>query len=285
MRRVPRPFLIAAVFVGACGASSPKPVANDQPANAAAGECSQIAGTAAKSMRAKPNAPAGKLEAEIAKRCVDDEWNTALRRCMSTATSDADRGKCTDRHLTRDQQEKLTAAVGPYVESLLEEAMTAMRGFADRMCACKDAQCAQQVSEEMQKWGQEISKRENELRAMSEADQQRASELGEKMGKCMQTVMTPPPQPLKVSSIDPASGDPKGGTQVKIVGTGFTGDGRTAKVYFGTKEGKAVKITSDTEITVEAPAGKAKDVVDVRVVFEPGGEQKLPKAYTFAKKK
>ena len=285
MRRVPRPFLIAAVLVSACSGSSQKPLANEQPTNPAAGECSQIAGGFAKSMRAKPNTPAGKLEAEISKRCVDDEWNSALRRCMSSASSEADRGKCTERHLTRDQQEKLTAGVGPFVESLLEEAMTAMRGFADRMCACKDSQCAQQVSDEMTKWGQELSKREHELRAMSEADQQRASELGEKMGKCMQTAMTPPPQPLKVASIDPASGDPKGGTQVKIVGTGFSTDGRTAKVYFGAKEGKAVKITSDTEITVETPAGKAKDVVDVRVVFEPGGEQKLPKAYTFAKKK
>ena len=32
---------------------------------------------------------------------------------------------------------------------------------------------------------------------------------------------------------------------------------------------------------VQAPAGKPGETVDVRVIFEPGGEHKLPKAFTF----
>jgi hypothetical protein len=35
---------------------------------------------------------------------------------------------------------------------------------------------------------------------------------------------------------------------------------------------------------VEAPGGKVGEKVDVLIIFEPGGEIKLPKAYTFIDK-
>jgi len=286
-------FLIALALATACGGPrNAPPVANDRETDAVAGECSQAAAAYAKTLRPKKGAKVepGKLEGIIAKHCVDDEWNKALRTCMASSGGEAAPGKprpvCAERHQTQDQQEKLAAAVGPFVESIFEELMADMRRFADSMCACKDAKCAQGVSDELTKWSQELAKRMPEPPQMTEADQKRAAELGEKMGKCMQVAMTPAPAPLQLSSIDPASGDPKGGTQVKIIGTGFLGDGgRKAKVYFGAKEGKFLRFEGDTELYVETPAGKAKDKVDVRVVFDPGGEMTLPKAYTFAKKK
>ena len=43
--------------------------------------------------------------------------------------------------------------------------------------------------------------------------------------------------------------------------------------------------STDTELVVDAPAGKAGETVDVRVVLTPGGESLLPKAFTYAKSK
>jgi hypothetical protein len=73
-------------------------------------------------------------------------------------------------------------------------AMAKMAEFKDEMCKCKDAKCAQDVSDKMTKWGEEQSKNQKEPPKMSEADQKKASAIGEEMGKCMQTAMaaTPP---------------------------------------------------------------------------------------------
>ena len=98
---------------------------------------------------------------------------------------------------------------------------------------------------------------------------------------------TPAPKPdkLAVTAIEPNVGDPEGGTYVRITGNRFIDDGpRQAKVYFGAHQGTVVRFVSDTEMIVEAPGGKVNDKVDVLVVFEPGGEQKLVGAFTFAKK-
>lgn len=73
-------------------------------------------------------------------------------------------------------------------------AMAKMTEFKDEMCKCKDAKCAQDVSDKMTKWGQEQSKTQKEPPKMSDADQKKAAAIGEEMGKCMQTAMaaTPP---------------------------------------------------------------------------------------------
>src|SRR4029078_1684440 len=69
------------------------------------------------------------------------------------------------------------------------EAMAKMSEFKDEMCKCKDAKCAQDVSDTMTKWSQEMSKTQKEPPKMNEADQKKAAALGEEMGKCMQTAM------------------------------------------------------------------------------------------------
>jgi hypothetical protein len=92
----------------------------------------------------------------------------------------------------------------------------------------------------------------------------------------------PPPPKLKVSSISPAKGDMDGGTYVVLKGERFLKDGpRNAKVYFGSRRGTIVRFQSDGELIVQAPGGKKDEVVDVLVIFDPGGQVKLTKAFTF----
>lgn len=90
---------------------------------------------------------------------------------------------------------------------------------------------------------------------------------------------------LKVTGLDPDKGDVDGGTYVRIKGNRFIADGaRNAKVYFGSREGTVVRFASDSELIVEAPGGKPNEVVDVLIIFEPGGELKIPHGFTFVEK-
>jgi hypothetical protein len=68
-------------------------------------------------------------------------------------------------------------------------AMAKMEQFKNEMCTCKDTKCAQKVSDEMSTWAQNMAKTNREPPRMSEADTKRATEIGEQMGKCMQTAM------------------------------------------------------------------------------------------------
>jgi hypothetical protein len=224
----------------------------------------------------------GKEVAAIEKQCTDMAWPDEARSCFVAATSDDDKDKCAYTKLTGEQAAKLAEA-----RSNFGEALDKMAAFANTMCECKDAECAHKVSDDITKWAEEMSKVYKEPPHMSEADQKRAADIGEQMGKCMQQAMgagSAAAPALAVTGLDPEKGDPKGGTYVRVIGTAFQSEERTAKVFFGSKEGKVVKIQNDTEMIVEAPAGKPGKV-DVRVVFEPGGEQKLEGAFTYEKKK
>jgi hypothetical protein len=91
---------------------------------------------------------------------------------------------------------------------------------------------------------------------------------------------------LKVTGIEPEKGDVNGGTYVRIKGNRFLADGaRNAKVYFGSRQGTVIRFASDKELIVEAPGGKPGEVVDVLIIFEPGGEMKIQKGFTFIEKK
>jgi hypothetical protein len=90
---------------------------------------------------------------------------------------------------------------------------------------------------------------------------------------------------LKVTGIEPEKGDIEGGTYVRIKGNRFIADGaRNAKVYFGSRQGTVVRFASDSELIVEAPGGKPNETVDVLIIFEPGGELKIAKGFTFVEK-
>ncbi len=90
---------------------------------------------------------------------------------------------------------------------------------------------------------------------------------------------------LKVTGLEPDKGDVSGGTYVRIFGNGFvTPNARSAKIYFGDRQAATPRFASDSEMIVEAPGGKPGETVDLLVIFEPGGELKLPKAFTFVEK-
>ncbi|MEO8705617.1 MAG: IPT/TIG domain-containing protein [Kofleriaceae bacterium] len=85
---------------------------------------------------------------------------------------------------------------------------------------------------------------------------------------------------LAITGVEPERGDAGGGTYVVVKGRGFIKMGpRMAKVYFGTLPGAIVRFQSDTEIIVQSPGGTAGEKVDVRVIFDPGGERVLPHAF------
>jgi hypothetical protein len=91
------------------------------------------------------------------------------------------------------------------------EAMAKMTEFKDEMCKCKDAKCAQDVSDKMTKWSQEQSKNQKEPPKMSEEDTKKAAAIGEEMGKCMQAAMgAGTTDPAAGSAVDPAAGSAAG---------------------------------------------------------------------------
>ncbi len=231
----------------------------------------------------------------VAKRCLEDKWSVEAAICLRDATSSDAHEQCRYRHLTREQDDKLEAAMW------LDSAAAVMRKleeFSNKICACKNADCAKDVSGEMTRWSQEMAAKTKRPPKMTEADQKRATEIGTRMGECMQKAMEMGGSydsqrggahgngnvggELRVTGIEPNRGDIEGGTYVRLQGTGFTADGpRNAKVYFGSRQGTVVRFASDSELIVEAPGGKENETVDVLVIFEPGGELKIPKGFTF----
>jgi hypothetical protein len=90
---------------------------------------------------------------------------------------------------------------------------------------------------------------------------------------------------LMVTGLDPDHGDIEGGSYVRIKGNRFTADGpRAAKIYFGGRQGTVVRFESDTELIVQAPGGKPNEVVDVLIIFDPGGQLKIPNGFRFQEK-
>ena len=90
---------------------------------------------------------------------------------------------------------------------------------------------------------------------------------------------------LKVTGLEPTKGDVEGGTYVVIKGNRFMKDGpRNAKIYFGSRQGSVVRFQSDSELIVQAPGGKADETVDVLIIFDPGGQLKIPNAFKFIDK-
>jgi hypothetical protein len=91
---------------------------------------------------------------------------------------------------------------------------------------------------------------------------------------------------LRVTGIEPRQGEANGGTFVRILGNRFTKDGaRSAKVYFGARQAGPPRFGSDAEMILEAPGGKVGETVDVLIIFEPGGELKISKAFTYVEHK
>ncbi len=90
---------------------------------------------------------------------------------------------------------------------------------------------------------------------------------------------------LKVTGIEPEKGDAEGGQYVRVKGNGFLEpERRNAKIYFGSRQGTVVRFASNNEMIVEAPGGKVGEKVDVLIIFEPGGELRIPKGFEYIEK-
>ena len=90
---------------------------------------------------------------------------------------------------------------------------------------------------------------------------------------------------LMVTGIDPDKGDTEGESYVRIKGNRFIVDGpRSAKVFFGGRPGRVIRFESDSEMVVQPPGGKPNEVVDVLIVFDPGGTLKIANGFRFVEK-
>jgi hypothetical protein len=119
-------------------------------------------------------------------------------------------------------------------------AMAKMSEFADEMCKCKDAKCAQEVSDKMTKWGQEQSKNAKEPPKMNEADTAKAQEIGKRMGECMTKAMG--------AGGAMGGGTPEGGSAAPVEGgsaapaaEGSAAAGSAAPAAEGSAAGSAAK--------------------------------------------
>ena len=152
-------------------------------------ECGPSADAFLKTIKLGAKDDPAKVKAAVAQRCVDDHWLPELRRCLASTKATLDRYKCMDDHMTGDQREKLEKQLEPLLITGPAEAMAKMEEFKTKMCACKDAKCAQGVSDEMTEWSQEMARTMKEPTRMSKDDQRKAAAIGEEMGRCMQTAM------------------------------------------------------------------------------------------------
>ena len=155
-------------------------------------------------------------------------------------------------------------------------ALAKMKGFRDRMCACKDEKCSTAVNMDMMEWtklqaGDKYSASSYELRKQMEP-------ISKELGECMTKLLV---SQVRLDSIYPNTGETTGGNYVTIRGRSFTSTTRTAKVYFGAVEGTFLRFASDYEMVVQAPPGVAEQTADIMIVFDPGGMLRLPAAYTY----
>jgi hypothetical protein len=88
--------------------------------------------------------------------------------------------------------------------------MAKMRELKDKMCACKDPDCAKKVSDEMTAWSQDQSSKQAKQIKMNEADQKAAAELGVAMGECMQKASKVAAAPLPPPADGSGSAAPAG---------------------------------------------------------------------------
>jgi hypothetical protein len=177
-------------------------------------------------------------------------------------------GACDQGQKPRDRREAIRVAFAK------------MEEFTAKMCACKDMKCAQRVSDEMTNWSVAQAKQQPEPPRFSDEETIRAAAIGERMGKCMQVAMSAD-LGLTLTELEPTTGDADGGLPVHIHGTGFTQDvSRSVTVYFGEKQGHFIRFLGDGELIAATPRG-VTGTVDVKVIFDPGGEKVLPGAFTF----
>jgi hypothetical protein len=301
------------VLVGACfhDASSPKSAPQDTTTSCATTVATMI--PAAQAADPKHNdwdaETASNLRAVLTNRCEEDRWTPDARACLSNAKAEAQLRACWEKELTGSQREKAER-----VASAVERA--GRGGRAHDEPPAPDAPPPDVVANTgfdlyvtpagVASWSLDGATRTERLPArvrniapgphlltidappgFENVSKTILVEAGKAFELRIDLPLDKHDTKLRVTNIDPDKGDVDGGTYVKIIGSAFTCGGacaRNATVYFGSRKGTVVRLVSDGEIIVQAPNGKPGETVDVLVRFEPGGELKIPKAFTFVEK-
>lgn len=86
---------------------------------------------------------------------------------------------------------------------------------------------------------------------------------------------------LQVNRLSKETGIP--GDIVTFYGSGFQSDGtKDVRVFFEGRKAKVLRIQGNDEIKVEVPGGiEFGTTVDIKMIFEPGGEITLEKAFKY----
>jgi hypothetical protein len=172
-------LMVMVVVLGACygTASAPTPVVAKNACPAPELSCKEAVETS--SSRTKLRDRDVTLVIGI---CAQNNWSVDARKCVASAHSDDDLVACGKRFALGTR--------GVFADrASTKEAMTVMHTFEDEMCACKDSPCAQRVSDEMTKWGEEQARDNREPPKMSDEEVKQFTQIGEHMGKCMQKAM------------------------------------------------------------------------------------------------
>jgi hypothetical protein len=108
--------------------------------------------------------------------CELRDWSGTIRSCVAAAKGAGALDACTMNE--------------PGLADRAAKAMAMMNQFTDQMCACRDTACAQRVSDEMTKWSQEEAQHDRKPPKFTTEQTKHFTEVGERMGKCMQQAMS-----------------------------------------------------------------------------------------------
>jgi hypothetical protein len=145
----------------------------------------------------------------VAKTCTESKWSDDARACITKATTSKELKMCAKDKLTGEQGDRLKAASVGLGAGGFEEAMAKMGELKDKMCKCTDAKCAQAVSDELTKWGQEEAA-QHEDEKPTEEQMKQAQQIGEAMANCMMKAMGGDTPPLEEQGNPNTDGPPAG---------------------------------------------------------------------------
>jgi IPT/TIG domain-containing protein len=249
------------------------------------------------------------LKAVLANRCAEDRWSAAALTCFGGASNDEQMRQCQYKHLSQEQKDKVERAILPIMQSVGPRgdsradiaAVTvkkyAFEAFPQWSAAHPDKACPDRLTDldeymngspTKDPWGRDyrmlcgatLPAGARGLGVVSAGEDGKIDTADD-----IKSWDAPDEPRLGVTGVDPDKGDAEGGTYVRIQGTRFIADGpRSAKVYFGARPGTIIRFASDRELIVQAPGGKANEMVDVLIIFDPGGQLKISNGFTFVEK-
>jgi hypothetical protein len=124
--------------------------------------------------------------------CVDgvkkdmDKWMEANKDLKKKEPSEAQKKRGDEIFKALDAcKEKIEGAAGA---AQVGESLTKMKGFADAMCACKDAACASKVGEEMSAFGKTVAGMKG---TPTEEQMKEMTDVSTRLSDCMAKAMTP----------------------------------------------------------------------------------------------